>query len=409
MRRALRGLAGVCVVLAATVLLLEVGVRLLGLDLHRLRPVLRYNGGDLEVHGEAADAWLHYAPIPGASQHSLGGDPTPRPYTVHIGPDGARGEALPIGPPAPGGLRVIFTGASMLYGVGVEDDQTLSARLETRLAERLPGEGPIEVYDFGTPGYTDAQSLRVARRELALHSPDLILVQRANEGPRLFDLRILEGGDPSRFYTEDPWMFCEYLPAPPGTSRILHRWLLRHSALFRMAVAWHRGPRGLDPRCADAVAAAEANALLAEARARAVPVFFVHIPDWGGTIAGPDYVWGRVLDLYEPGHRETYYLGHPPAEDLDAYATRLASLLAERGVERGDPASLRRLSEQLPAVPPAGFRGQLSPPPPASEWPTSWQTGLAALRAALLLAPAVLLLALLAAATEVTRRRRRHG
>lgn len=70
---------------------------------------------------------------------------------------------------APGILRVALVGDSFIFGLGVEENQTLEARLEEELAARGLG-GKVEVLNLGVPGAnlgTHVRMYRIARETLA--------------------------------------------------------------------------------------------------------------------------------------------------------------------------------------------------------------------------------------------------
>ena len=75
-----------------------------------------------------------------------------------------------------GTLRLLGLGDSFTFGVGVQDQHTFLRRLETRLANRLRNQQPVEVLNAGTQGYnTRDQQLNLEHRWLEL-KPDVVLV-----------------------------------------------------------------------------------------------------------------------------------------------------------------------------------------------------------------------------------------
>jgi lysophospholipase L1-like esterase len=68
----------------------------------------------------------------------------------------------------PGRTRVLVLGDSFAYGVGVEDDQTFSARLEAL-------EPALEVINGGVNGYGTAQELLMLRDEGQRFRPDIVI------------------------------------------------------------------------------------------------------------------------------------------------------------------------------------------------------------------------------------------
>lgn len=87
---------------------------------------------------------------------------------------GYRGPERPLRKPARG-FRVLGLGDSVLFGWGVAREDSGLARLEQRLAERLPGR-PVDTINTGVPGYNTAMQAQVlASRGLAFE-PDVVLV-----------------------------------------------------------------------------------------------------------------------------------------------------------------------------------------------------------------------------------------
>lgn len=80
---------------------------------------------------------------------------------------GFRGPAPGARPPA-GRLRVAALGDSSTFGVFVRDAQTWPRRLEQRL--------PVEVLNFGVPGYTVFQGLELYRERVRSFAPAVVVV-----------------------------------------------------------------------------------------------------------------------------------------------------------------------------------------------------------------------------------------
>ncbi|MDJ0867404.1 MAG: GDSL-type esterase/lipase family protein [Myxococcota bacterium] len=79
-----------------------------------------------------------------------------------------------VEPKQPGELRILSLGESGTFGIGVDDDQTYSARLEAVLRERLP-DRRVTVLNAGVPAWSSFQSrLYLEVRGLALE-PDVVL------------------------------------------------------------------------------------------------------------------------------------------------------------------------------------------------------------------------------------------
>ena len=96
------------------------------------------------------------------------------PWTVHTLLDGRRsngGNALP-----PSALRGICLGDSTMFGVGVDDDETIPARLGHFVSADLGR--PFSCLNFGVANYTTAQEVAVFRIKNAL-AFDLSVEHRA--------------------------------------------------------------------------------------------------------------------------------------------------------------------------------------------------------------------------------------
>lgn len=74
-----------------------------------------------------------------------------------------------------GALRVVATGDSITFGIGVDDDDAYPQQLERLLRER--GSGDVEVWNAGVPGYAMADLLGFLRRRLLALEPDVIVLQ----------------------------------------------------------------------------------------------------------------------------------------------------------------------------------------------------------------------------------------
>lgn len=71
-------------------------------------------------------------------------------------------------------FRVLLLGCSTTFGWGVEDDESLPARLEHHL--RAAGHSNIEVINGGQPGYTSYQGRRFFEEVAAAYQPDLVMI-----------------------------------------------------------------------------------------------------------------------------------------------------------------------------------------------------------------------------------------
>lgn len=153
------GLAGLS--LGVSLAVLEGGFRLLGP--RPLQPLSIYT----------TDAQLGYRLRPGARAAG------PRGESLVIGAGGLRGkEQLAVDgsreasrvPPE----RVLFLGDSFVFGLGVEEEETLPAALERSL--RAAGCAGVRVGNGGVPGYNLHQVREALSRALERTRPDLLIV-----------------------------------------------------------------------------------------------------------------------------------------------------------------------------------------------------------------------------------------
>jgi lysophospholipase L1-like esterase len=138
-----------------TLLLCEIGLRLFWDDYY-----VRTARGNTEFH--ATRGWANR---PGATVEF--GKPEYR-VLAHHNSLGFRGPEVPRAKGA-GRSRVLVLGDSVAYGLGVEDDETVSAALE-RLDPRL------EVLNGGVPGYSTVEETLLLREVGLDLAPDLVLV-----------------------------------------------------------------------------------------------------------------------------------------------------------------------------------------------------------------------------------------
>ena len=315
---------------ALSMLLLEVALRALRIDDATLGRALYYQGADLSVHVATKD-FLHYRLRPNSV--FVHDDEGAR-YAVHIGAHGAR---LPDHAElaTPGALRVLCVGGSTTYGANIDDAQTIPAQLETELARQL--RRPVEVWNYGTSGYTLAQAAWLARERAERLRPDAIVVQMYNRGRRPFLLPPRgETFDVAAAFAADPRLWEENFPAalsaPLSWGETRHQQALRWSALYRVLTGLKRLRVGKDLSVpGDTLSRVEAGRLLSWASGRGVTVLFVAIPAMGGHVT-PENVAealpsAQLLDLHQEGREAAFYLVHPPAAHLRDFAAQIAARL----------------------------------------------------------------------------------
>lgn len=113
-----------------------------------------------------ANRWSGWRMRPGEVHDSYGA-------TVRVNALGLRGPE--VVPKRAGERRVVFLGASLLYGEGVEEPATLTARFERELAEQRPDLGPPSVVNTGHRAYGLGQQVGLLEELGELLRPDLLI------------------------------------------------------------------------------------------------------------------------------------------------------------------------------------------------------------------------------------------
>jgi hypothetical protein len=93
---------------------------------------------------------------------------------VRTNADGFRGPACPR-ERAPGTLRIVGIGDSVLFGWGVEYEQCFAALLEQLLEEDHPGVD-VQFVNTGVPGYNTVMQVETLKAKGLAYQPDLVLV-----------------------------------------------------------------------------------------------------------------------------------------------------------------------------------------------------------------------------------------
>ena len=276
------------------------------------------------------------------------------------------------GPPPPDeALRIVVLGDSVAFGFGVDDDQTLAARLEARLTElRGPLERPVACRTVAIPSWNH----RAAAAFLLDHwdelRPELVLyLPIAND---VYDLDGVRASGARRAWPDpsaaDPWLTVS---VRHQVSSLVGRFLQGAGGEL---TARDLGPDVvLGDACAESRRRHDENAdtiarldgLLAARGCRLALVW---------NLVG-DYTWFLASRLAERAPdlpsiallrttRGEFTLGHDPhanAETLDVWARWLALELVERGwVSRGE-------GRPLEPVPAPHAEARASPLPAAAE------------------------------------------
>ena len=105
--------------------------------------------------------------------------------TVTINSQGFRGPDPDTLPP---GRRILVLGDSFVFGWGVDDGETLPARLEAILNAGSPPGGGVCVLNLGVPGYGPGREAALLRRRGIPLEPDLVLLVLTESNDVLDDL-----------------------------------------------------------------------------------------------------------------------------------------------------------------------------------------------------------------------------
>ena len=174
------GFVRVVLALALVLVLLEGGMRLLGIGVAERGPNNRL--ALRESVPVAVDPWLGEALIPGARgkvTYPAHGDVPERTVRYQISSQRLRDREFEV-PKPEGVLRVACLGDSVTYGTGVEHGDTWPKQLERLLAERRAATGgaspPVEVINAGVYAMNTTQQVAWYRMAVAPLEPDVVLM-----------------------------------------------------------------------------------------------------------------------------------------------------------------------------------------------------------------------------------------
>ncbi|HET9619747.1 MAG TPA: hypothetical protein VFP84_00175, partial [Kofleriaceae bacterium] len=170
-----------------------------------------------------ADAALGVRLAPGAEEKvAFGGNPITH---VRINRDGLRGGELP----APGKDDVVVVGDSQVFGLGVEEDETFSARLAGALHRT--------VINAGVPTYGPDEYRAVIAEQLARRHPRTVVLA-INLVNDLFEA---QHANRDRHRVWDGWAVRKETAPADWTAFPGRAWLYRDSHLFFALRKWWRG------------------------------------------------------------------------------------------------------------------------------------------------------------------------
>jgi hypothetical protein len=173
-------------------------------------------------------------------------------------------------------FRIVCVGGSNTYGASVSDHETWPVRLEEELTARTGRD--IEVWNLGVSSYVLQQKLAMARRAIERYSPDLVLVQLHNRGPRaIFPHN--EWSEIHGRYLDDPRLFREVFLYVPRQASLAGR-LFDASAAWRLLVLFRNRRARAEP--GPHQAASQAHAARLESRLQ--PDYEAFVRDEAGAI-----------------------------------------------------------------------------------------------------------------------------
>ncbi len=325
MRRWLLRIALALAALGVALVAADLALGLSGADWRMVEQALYYNHADASVYRVSHDPALHYEMRPGATSETADS------YQVSVDAWGARGREHPWEKPA-GTTRILYFGASTVFGANVRDEQTLPARLEAHLEETTGG--PFEVWNLGHSAYVQSQMAHLARtRMVEVPDVDLVIVTITNAALRAFlDPKVAGEVDYAAVFEADPSHWLETFPDAPGGRTDLHGWALRHVHAYRywQASRTARAPRKPDSAPARALCRSELLSMEAKAAVLGIPVVYANHPVNHGP-PEPE-ARGLVLELADPTKGPEWSEIHPPPATLDAWAKKLAGMLIEEGL-----------------------------------------------------------------------------
>ncbi len=153
-RRPLANLALVLGAMAATLLVLELAFRIVGVSVG----TVQINRGTVR---RSSNPRLAFELRPGAVVRSE--------VDYRINAEGLRNPGVPVAK-APGVRRIAVLGDSIAFGYWVGEEQTFARQLEGMLG------ASVQVLNFGVPGYNLDQEIETLRARAFAYAPDLVVV-----------------------------------------------------------------------------------------------------------------------------------------------------------------------------------------------------------------------------------------
>lgn len=127
--------------------------------------------------------------------------------------------------------RIAMIGDSVTYGLGVEVEQTFPSLLESEL--NPADTGPVEVLNFGVPGYNSFQEYTLLRKRVLDYEPDLVVMTFTPDDVETTPVIIKVGGSMCLFrnHFEGIGLLNNSLHWAVFRSSHLYRFLYKRAAL----------------------------------------------------------------------------------------------------------------------------------------------------------------------------------
>jgi len=227
-----------------------------------LELVLSVAGTPSAYRRDALGGWQVNA---GLSNHRMHGMQEPHDFVMSTNPDGLR--TTHTLQKEPDVLRIALMGDSNVFGWGVDDAETLSARLEMELHEL--GRVDVEVINAGQPGHSTTQMRWLFEEVLARYQPDLVLLV-----PTLHDHNLVHVSD------------AEILDGPGGLAAAVRVFLARHSRVYAWLLT-RVSPMATEPQLLPGTASSEprVNRVTDTERTENFERVAQGLNDWGGSLS----------------------------------------------------------------------------------------------------------------------------
>ncbi len=317
------------IVVCSVFIALEIVVRITGWDMTLIKPLLYYQGADLEVHRVSDNDEKLYELLPNAV-HQYGNNK----FTINS--LGFRDRERKINKDKDV-FRIICFGGSNTYGAAVSDNQTYPYYLEQLLNK--DSKRKYEVWNVGCCAYSQTQDVETAKMVVREYNPDLLIFQKTNDIRRAF----LRNTDYAHFLRKNPSLYWENIRFLPGYNSRLGRWVFIHSYGYRTLILLINRIKSIHgnnplfmceeyPHIGNCENELRFGEFYRKISAR-IPVLAWTLRDNAGMTWGTDSV--ETLDVFQPSNypanvSKEYFAIHPPAYVYQWYAKTMAKELKKK-------------------------------------------------------------------------------